>query len=154
MLAQACESLRWRNDSGGEAAHLPSRFSRRPLGPRGDHEPSGKPAARQRTGGGPRRPRSGRQQSRANRFEPRSDARRKKHQRFAKDIARRWDKGLAANEFDSLLLFASEPFLGELRAQLGEAVERHLKLPFSNDLTSLRLAEIEARLQAAWVANR
>ncbi len=84
----------------------------------------------------------------ANRYEPRSDVRRKEHLRFAHEIAQRLDSGLAAGEFDSLLIFASNPFLGELKAQLSEAVEKRVKLALDNDFTALGLAEIEERLPA------
>ncbi|KWT73313.1 Protein required for attachment to host cells [Variovorax sp. WDL1] len=82
----------------------------------------------------------------ANRFEPRSDVRRKEHLRFAHEISERLDKGLAAGEFGSLLVFASSPFLGELRALLSEPVEKHLKLALNTDLAGLDMAEIESRL--------
>jgi protein required for attachment to host cells len=90
----------------------------------------------------------------ANRFEPRSDVRRKEHLRFAHEISERLDKGLAAGEFDSLLVFASNPFLGELRALLIKAVEKRVTLALNNDLTALGLAEIEARLPGPWVEAR
>lgn len=86
----------------------------------------------------------------ANRFEPRSDVRRKEHLRFAHEISDRLEKGLAAGEFDSLLVFASSPFLGELRALLSEPVEKHLKMALNNDLTAFDMAEIEARLPRGW----
>ena len=87
----------------------------------------------------------------ANSFEPRSDVRRKEHLRFAHEISVRLDKGLANGEFGSLLIFASNPFLGELRALLSEAVEKRVRLSLDNDLTALGLAEIEARLPGPWV---
>ena len=82
-----------------------------------------------------------------NRFEPRSDVRRKEHQRFAREIGQRLDAGLAANEFSSLWLFASSPFLGELKAQLSDAVDKRIHLALDTDLTSFGLAEIEQRLR-------
>ena len=81
-----------------------------------------------------------------NRYEPRSDVRRKEHQRFAREIAHRLDAGLAADEFSTLWLFASSPFLGELKAQLSEAVNKRVHLALDSDLTALGLAEIEQRL--------
>jgi protein required for attachment to host cells len=81
-----------------------------------------------------------------NRFEPRSDVRRKEHQRFAREIAARLDAGLAAGEFDTLWLFASSPFLGELKAQLSDAVDKRVQFALDSDLTALGLAEIEQRL--------
>ena len=81
-----------------------------------------------------------------NRYEPRSDVRRKEHQRFAREIAQRLDTGLAAGQFSALWLFASSPFLGELKAQLSDAVNKHMHLALDSDLTALGLAEIEQRL--------
>ena len=81
-----------------------------------------------------------------NRYEPRSDVRRKEHQRFAREIAHRLDAGLAASEFNAVWLFASSPFLGELKAQLSDAVNKRVHLALDSDLTALGLAEIEQRL--------
>ena len=82
-----------------------------------------------------------------NRYEPRSDVRRKEHQRFAHEVSLRLDAGLAAGEFNTLVVYASNPFLGELKAQLSEAVQSHLQGSFDRDLTSFGLDEIERRLQ-------
>ena len=84
--------------------------------------------------------------SAGNRYEPRSDVRRKEHQRFAREIARRLEAGLATGEFNALWLFASSPFLGELKAQLSDAVNQRVQLALDSDLTALGLAEIERRL--------
>ena len=73
--------------------------------------------------------------------------RRKEHQRFAREIAERLDTGLAAGEFSTVWLFASSPFLGELKAQLSDAVDKRLQLALDSDLTSFGLAEIEQRLR-------
>ena len=81
-----------------------------------------------------------------NRYEPRSDVRRKEHQRFAREIAERLETGLAAGEFSTLWLFASSPFLGELKAQLSDTVDKRVQLALDTDLTSFGLAEIEQRL--------
>ncbi len=82
-----------------------------------------------------------------NTFAVRSDVRRKEHQHFAREIGRRLDAGLAAGEFDALWLFASNPFLGELKAQLSKAVDKRVHLALDSDLTALGLAEIEQRLR-------
>ena len=82
-----------------------------------------------------------------NRYEPRSDVRRKEHQRFAREIAERLETGLAAGEFSTLWLFASSPFLGELKEQLSDAVDKRLQFALDSDLTSFGLAEIEQRLR-------
>ena len=82
-----------------------------------------------------------------NRYEPRSDVRRKEHQRFAREIAQRLDAALAADEFSALWIFASSPFLGELKAQLSDAVDKRVQLALDSDLTALGLTEIEQRLR-------
>ena len=81
-----------------------------------------------------------------NRYEPRSDVRRKEHQRFAREIAHRLDAGLADGAFSVLWLFASSPFLGELKAQLSDAVNKRVQHALDSDLTALGLSEIEHRL--------
>ena len=44
-------------------------------------------------------------------------------------------------------LFASSPFLGGLKAQLSDAVDKRLQLALDSDFTSFGLAEIEQRLR-------
>lgn len=82
-----------------------------------------------------------------NRYEPRSDAHRKEHRRFANEVSGRLDAGLMAGAFDTLWLFASNPFLGELKAELSEAVARRLELLVDSDLCALDVADIEERLR-------
>ena len=81
-----------------------------------------------------------------NRYEPRTDVRRKEHQRFAREIAHRLETALADGAFSELWLFASSPFLGELRAQLSSAVNKCLEHALDSDLTALGLSEIGKRL--------
>ena len=50
-------------------------------------------------------------------------------------------------ESSTLWLFASSPFLGELKAQLSDAIDKRLQLALDSDLTSFGLAEIEQRLR-------
>jgi protein required for attachment to host cells len=82
----------------------------------------------------------------SNRFEPRSDVRRKEQQRFAREVTQRLEAGLAAGEFGALRIFASNPFLGELKAVLSDAVAQRVKVAHDTDLSALGLAEIEHRL--------
>ena len=89
-----------------------------------------------------------------NRYEPRSDVRRKEHQRFAREIAERLETGLAAGEFSTLCLFALSPFLGELKSQLSDAVEKRLQVALDSDFTSFGLAEIEQRLRDQLARHR
>ncbi len=89
-----------------------------------------------------------------NRYEPRSDVRRKEHRRFAREIAERLEIGLAAGEFSTLCLFASSPFLGELKSQLSDAVDKRLQVALDSDFTSFGLAEIEQRLRDQLARHR
>ena len=82
-----------------------------------------------------------------NRYEPRSDARRHEHTKFAHEIAHVLQARLAAGEYDTLWLLASSPFLGELKAGLDHTVAARVQLALPIDLTSLGLAEIEERLR-------
>jgi protein required for attachment to host cells len=82
-----------------------------------------------------------------NRFEPRSDPRRREHRRFAREVADRLDDALGAGEFSSLWICASDPFLGELKPELSEAVRHRLERTTDSDFTSLDIGEIERRLQ-------
>lgn len=82
-----------------------------------------------------------------NRFEPRSDPKRKEHHKFAVEIAHRLDAGLAAGSFGSLALFASNPFLGELKAALSPAVRERVQLTVDSDYSALGLSELEQRVR-------
>jgi protein required for attachment to host cells len=54
---------------------------------------------------------------------------------------------LAAHEFGALRIFASNPFLGELKAALSDAVAQRVTAAHDTDLSALGLAEIEHRLR-------
>jgi protein required for attachment to host cells len=82
-----------------------------------------------------------------NRFEPRTDPRRKEHQRFAHEVAKRLDDVLTQLNFHSLAIFASDPFLGELKGALSDAVRQRLHATQPSDYTSLGLDELEQRLR-------
>lgn len=84
--------------------------------------------------------------SAASRFEPRTEPRHKAHQQFARELAARLEAGLAARSFDSLWLFASSPFFGELKAALSDAVVKRLELAHDSDLTALTPRELKDRL--------
>jgi protein required for attachment to host cells len=81
-----------------------------------------------------------------NQFEPRSDAHRKEHRRFAKELARRLDEALAAGKFGSLMIFSSNPFIGELSAQLSNAVSERIEALLDRDLSHVGIAELERRI--------
>jgi protein required for attachment to host cells len=80
-------------------------------------------------------------------FEPRADAHRKEHLRFARELAAYLERAAADGRFRSLAILASSPFLGELRQQLGSATQRILSGIHDVDLTSVGLAELEPRIR-------
>lgn len=79
-------------------------------------------------------------------YEPRTDPRRKEHQRFAHEVAQRIDQGLAAGDFAGLTILASASFLGDLKAQLSDAATKALRASHDVDLTSENTRELVAHL--------
>lgn len=80
-------------------------------------------------------------------FEPRTDAQTKEHLRFARELADRLEEGARSARCESISLFASSPFLGELKHALGEHTRAMLAHSRDVDLTHVGLAEIERRIQ-------
>ena len=79
-------------------------------------------------------------------FQPRTDPRQKEHMVFARELGDYLEHEAKQNAFRSLAVFASSPFLGELKAQLGPATQRLLGSTHDLDLTSFGLAELERRV--------
>jgi protein required for attachment to host cells len=79
-------------------------------------------------------------------FQPRVDPKRKEHEKFAHELAAYLEKEAQEGRFASLTLFASSPFLGELKAALGDAAGRVLAGTHDLDLTSVGLTELEKRI--------
>lgn len=82
-------------------------------------------------------------------YQPRMDAKRKEHVRFARQQADHLERQAQSGSFRSLAIFASSPFLGELKAELGDATARLLSSIHDLDLTSFRLTELEQRVEHA-----
>ncbi|MBG9390243.1 host attachment protein [Caenimonas aquaedulcis] len=82
-------------------------------------------------------------------FEPRMDAHRKEHLRFAREIGQWLEEAARTGRFRSLTLFASNPFLGELKQALGTECARLLAGTHPTDLSAVGLAEAEARIAEA-----
>lgn len=80
-------------------------------------------------------------------YEPRLDAHRKEHQRFAQQLAQLLEEGAQQQRYDVLHVFASSPFLGELKHLLGPAAQRLLAGTHDVDLTAVGLAELPARIK-------
>lgn len=81
-------------------------------------------------------------------FEPREDPRHKERRHFAREVAEHLDRLMAGDARASLWLCASDPFRGELEAQLGDAVRDRLAVAASHDWTACDLAELAQRLHS------
>lgn len=82
-------------------------------------------------------------------FERRTDAHRKELHVFAKELAQPLEAAALGGRFHRLFVFASSPFLGELREALGPAAHKLLAASHDADLTSYGLDELEGRM-APW----
>ena len=82
-------------------------------------------------------------------FAPHTDPREREHQRFAHEVAQLLEDAALSNRMPGLVLLASNPFLGELKAALGDAAQRVLKHSAPVDLTSYQHAELEQRVTRA-----
>jgi hypothetical protein len=81
-------------------------------------------------------------------FEPRTDTRHKEREHFARELAVYLDAALAQHRFQSLLLLASNPFLGELRAHLAPATARAVQVCEPLDIGGLAAPELARRVMA------
>lgn len=79
-------------------------------------------------------------------FQPRTDPLRKEHEHFAREIGDYLESAALEGRFHSLTVFASSPFLGELRARLGDATGKLLSGSHDLDLTAVGLTELERRI--------
>ena len=79
-------------------------------------------------------------------YSPRTDAKRKEHESFARKLTQMLDEGVSEHRCDALMIFASSPFLGELKSHLGEQTSKLLKSAVAVDLTSFDRAEILRRI--------
>lgn len=82
-------------------------------------------------------------------FQARTDARHKERERFARILAEFLDKALAERRFESLVLIASNPFLGELRAHLKDSTDRAVAAILPRDLTGLGTLALTRRVLEA-----
>ncbi len=80
-------------------------------------------------------------------YQPRVDAKHKEHTRFACELTEHLERQAQQGSFHSLSIFASSPFLGELKAELGVATARLLSTTHDLDLTSFGLGELEQRVK-------
>jgi protein required for attachment to host cells len=79
-------------------------------------------------------------------YTPRIDAKEKEHRRFAHELADYLEREAQLNRFQSLQVFASSPFLGELKGAFGSATARLLSGTHDCDLTGVGPAELGRRI--------
>jgi protein required for attachment to host cells len=82
-------------------------------------------------------------------YPPRVDAKLKEHLRFARELADYLERQANDGRFQSLQVFASSPFLGELKSELGSATTRLLGGTHDLDLTMVGPAELGRRIAQA-----
>lgn len=79
-------------------------------------------------------------------YEPRMDPKEKEHLRFARELADYLEQQAQQGGFKSLALYASSPFLGELKSALGTATAGLVVATHDLDLTSVGLVELDQRI--------
>lgn len=79
-------------------------------------------------------------------FEPHTEPHARERARFAHELARKLEDAALARRMPDLVLIASNPFLGKLKAALGPAAGAILKASVVGDLTLLQGAELEHRV--------
>ena len=76
----------------------------------------------------------------------RTDAREREHDRFAYEVATALNDGIAAGHCAGLMLVASNPFLGHVKAHLSEQAHKALLRTVAADYTALPDTELAQRL--------
>ena len=79
-------------------------------------------------------------------YQPRMDPKEKEHLRFAHEMSQYLERQAQQGNFKSLALYASSPFLGELKAALGTAAAGLVSATHDLDLPSVGLVELDQRI--------
>ncbi len=82
-------------------------------------------------------------------YPPRTDVREREHEHFAREVATLLNDGVAAGQCAGIVLVASNPFLGCLKAQLSEQAEKRLLRTVPSDYFGLSDAELAQRIGGA-----
>ena len=86
-------------------------------------------------------------------FPPHNDLHQKEHAEFARELGQRLEEVALKRHFPRVAVFASNPFLGELKAHLGAATQRLLQSAVPLDLTAYDDSELEHRVTDALTAG-
>jgi protein required for attachment to host cells len=79
-------------------------------------------------------------------YPPRTNPRERERDRFAQEVARLLDQGIADGRCAGLVLVASSPFLGHLKAHLGVQARKAIVRTVDADYTALRDSDLAERL--------
>lgn len=82
-------------------------------------------------------------------FAPHTALLEREHQRFAREVAQLLETAALDHRMSGLVLLASNPFLGELKAALGDAARKLLKRSTPLDLTTFSDRDLEQRVTRA-----
>jgi len=80
-------------------------------------------------------------------YTPRLDAKKKEHEGFARQLANYLNEAVGAHRCEELVIFASNPFLGEVKSFLDEHARRALGRTMPIDLTSFAGPELSRRIE-------
>lgn len=82
-------------------------------------------------------------------FDPRTDPRERERRRFAREVAAAIDAGHAGGRCQGVVLVASDPFLGLVKAELGTQARAALRRTVAHDYTALSTDALADRLNGA-----
>ena len=80
-------------------------------------------------------------------YSPRLSAKKKEHESFARQLAEFLNQAVVDRRCQELVIFASNPFLGELKSFLGEHAKQALGRTLAIDLTSFTGPELARRIE-------
>jgi protein required for attachment to host cells len=80
-------------------------------------------------------------------YPPRIDAKTKEHMQFARELVDHLERQAKQGDYRSLVIFASSPFLGRLKTELGAVTVRLLSSTRDLDLNSVGLTELKHRIE-------
>jgi protein required for attachment to host cells len=92
---------------------------------------------------------SGKHGTGSSEYRPRTDVHEREHEQFAHELAHMLNGGVASGRCAGLVLVASNPFLGHLKAQLDTQARNHVLRTVASDYTALDDRELAQRLAAA-----
>jgi protein required for attachment to host cells len=86
-------------------------------------------------------------------FAPRTDPKHREQEHFARQLAHRFAQAVERGECRRISIYAPAHFLGELKAALGQAASKALRVAIDVDLTRYGLDELERRIAHALAAR-